>query len=198
MAEQNYYELLEVSPHATRREMQDAFELAKATYGPDSVAIYSLFTPEESKELLKRIEEAYYTLMDDESRREYDKWVAGERHTPFKKRASAIEREAASASGKAATISPGQISFDITEDMVSADFLKGIRTDMGIELQEIARRTRININHLENIEAENFASLPPAVYLKGYLSQYAIALGLSPEVVAKGFLKRYEKVVNTR
>lgn len=198
MAEQNYYELLEVSPHATRKEIQDAFELAKVTYGPDSVATYTLFTLAESKELLKKIEEAYYVLIDDENRREYDKWLAGERLIPFERKTTVIDRETTTPYGKSEVLSAGQLSLEITEDMVSGDFLKRIRTDMCIDLQDIARKTKISINHLENIEAENFANLPPGVYFKGYLFQYAKCLGLNPEIVVTGFSKRYSKVAKTR
>ena len=198
LAEQNYYELLEVSPHATRKEIQDAFELAKATYGPDSVATYTLFTLAESRELLKKIEEAYYVLIDDENRREYDKWLAGERLIPFERRTTVIEIEATTPNRRAEVLSTGQLSLEITEDMVNGDFLKRMRTDMCIDLQDIARKTKISITHLENIETENFANLPPGVYLKGYLFQYAGYLGLNPEIVVKGFLKRYSKVAKTR
>jgi len=149
VAEQNYYELLEVSPHATRKEIQDAFELAKATYGPDSVATYTLFTLAESRELLKKIEEAYYVLIDDKSRREYDKWLAGERLIPFERKTALIERETATPDGKSEVLSTEQSFLDITEAMVSGDFLKRMRTDLCIDLQDIARKTKISINHLE-------------------------------------------------
>ena len=40
--DQTYYEILEVSPTATDREIQRAYEHAKETFHADSLAIYSL------------------------------------------------------------------------------------------------------------------------------------------------------------
>ena len=49
--EQTYYEILEVSPTATAKEIQMAYEHAKETFHSDSLAIYSLFSEEEIKEI---------------------------------------------------------------------------------------------------------------------------------------------------
>ena len=42
--EQTYYEILEISPDATEREIQQAYERIKETFQDDSVAVYSLFS----------------------------------------------------------------------------------------------------------------------------------------------------------
>jgi DnaJ-class molecular chaperone len=42
--EQTCYEVLEVSPTATVKEIQRAYERAKETFHTDSLAIYSLFS----------------------------------------------------------------------------------------------------------------------------------------------------------
>lgn len=72
-SEQNFYEILEVSPEATAEEIQKAFFKAKATYSPNSPALYSVFTEQEAKELLKLIDDAYAILSNHTKRREYDK-----------------------------------------------------------------------------------------------------------------------------
>jgi curved DNA-binding protein CbpA len=68
----NYYELLEVSSRATAQEIHKAYERIRRIYDPNSVALYSLFSPEETEKIRQRIEEAYRTLIYDENRREYD------------------------------------------------------------------------------------------------------------------------------
>jgi curved DNA-binding protein CbpA len=68
----NYYELLEVSPRSTAQEIHKAYERVRRIYDPNSVALYSLFSPEETEKIRQRIEEAYRTLIYDENRREYD------------------------------------------------------------------------------------------------------------------------------
>ena len=40
--DQTYYEILEISPTATSKEIQRAYEHAKETFHGDSVAVYSL------------------------------------------------------------------------------------------------------------------------------------------------------------
>ncbi|MBP1700846.1 MAG: DnaJ domain protein [Deltaproteobacteria bacterium] len=72
--DQTYYEVLEVGPTATPKEIQRAYEQAKETFDVDSLAIYSLFSEGEVKEIQEAIGEAYRILMDEESRRSYDQF----------------------------------------------------------------------------------------------------------------------------
>ncbi len=69
----NYYEILEIAPNATQNDIRQAYFRAKAAYGKDSNAVYSLFDASESKAMLERIEEAYIVLSNTEKRKEYDK-----------------------------------------------------------------------------------------------------------------------------
>lgn len=68
----NYYELLEVSPQASAQEIHRAYERVRRIYEPNSLALYSLFTPEETSAIHQRIEEAYRTLVYEDNRRRYD------------------------------------------------------------------------------------------------------------------------------
>ncbi|MBX9766448.1 MAG: DnaJ domain-containing protein, partial [Bdellovibrionales bacterium] len=69
---QTYYEVLEVSPSASREEIMKAYQKAKGAYSPNSPALYSVFSKEEADQLLKIIDEAYSVLVNQEKRREYD------------------------------------------------------------------------------------------------------------------------------
>ncbi len=69
----NYYEILEVSPSATLQDIHSAYNKVKNAYSDDSVALYSLLSPEECEAILDQVEEAYSILGDPEKRREYDK-----------------------------------------------------------------------------------------------------------------------------
>lgn len=69
---QTYYEILEVQPSATQEEIQKAFFKAKGTYSANSPALYSVFTEEEAKEMLRLINEAYAVLSNYQRRKEYD------------------------------------------------------------------------------------------------------------------------------
>lgn len=69
---QSYYEILEVSPSATQEEIQKAFFKAKSTYSANSPALYSVFSEDEAKEILRLIDEAYSILSNYQKRKEYD------------------------------------------------------------------------------------------------------------------------------
>ena len=54
--EQNYYEVLEVSPNALPLEIRRAYKKSFALYQDDSIASYSFFSGEERQEILSRID----------------------------------------------------------------------------------------------------------------------------------------------
>jgi len=68
----NYYEVLEVAYDAPQHEVHKAYTRAKATYAQDNPALYSMFTRDEARDLLKLIEEAYSVLGNHGLRRNYD------------------------------------------------------------------------------------------------------------------------------
>ncbi len=68
----NYYEVLEVPPDAVPAEIQRAYQRAKATYSQDNPALYSMFSREEARDLLKLVDEAYSVLGNNQLRRAYD------------------------------------------------------------------------------------------------------------------------------
>lgn len=72
----NYYEILEVAHDAPQPEIHKAYHRAKATYSQDNPALYSMFTKDEARELLKMIEEAYAILGSPSLRRSYDDSIA--------------------------------------------------------------------------------------------------------------------------
>lgn len=69
----NYYEVLEIPVSATPQEIERSYVRAKNAYSGDSVALYSLMTPQECNQVLDQIEEAYSVLGFPEKRREYDR-----------------------------------------------------------------------------------------------------------------------------
>jgi curved DNA-binding protein CbpA len=75
--EQNYYELLDVKPHASQQELERSYQRARRFFSSDSVATYALFQPDELVLLRRRIEEAYRVLIDPERRQLYDRSMAG-------------------------------------------------------------------------------------------------------------------------
>jgi curved DNA-binding protein CbpA len=78
----NYYELLEVSFTATAQEIHRAYERIRRVYEPNSVALYSLLTPEETAAIHQRIEEAYRTLAYEDNRKRYDATLRSRNEMP--------------------------------------------------------------------------------------------------------------------
>jgi Mce-associated membrane protein len=80
--EQNFYDLLEISPSATPEEILRAYERARSLYGAGSLAAYAVLTPEEGAVLARRIEEAGDVLIDPEARAGYDARLPAEEVRP--------------------------------------------------------------------------------------------------------------------
>jgi curved DNA-binding protein CbpA len=70
---ETFYDTLDISPNATAHEVREAYVRTKSTYTKDSLALYTIISPEEREEVLKTIEEAYLILSNHEKRREYDR-----------------------------------------------------------------------------------------------------------------------------
>lgn len=71
----NFYEVLEVQHDAPQHEIHRAYQRAKATYSQDNPALYSMFSRDEARDLMKLVEEAYAVLGNHGSRRNYDENV---------------------------------------------------------------------------------------------------------------------------
>lgn len=68
----NYYEVLEIPSTARSEEIYHSYQRAKAAYSSDSLALYSLMSPEECRNVLELVEEAYSILSDPTKRKRYD------------------------------------------------------------------------------------------------------------------------------
>ena len=188
--DQTYYELLEVSPTAAAKEIQRAYEHAKETFDVDSLAIYSLFSEEESKEIQEAIEEAYRILMDEGLRRNYDQshfQIGGGLPVEEPSEVQEVSGE------KKTPLSFTGLSFNVEVELYRGKALKQIRERMGVDPQTISKETKIGIKTLEWIEEETFEKLPPLVYLKGFLKSYAQSLGLDSQKVVEGYIRFMEE-----
>ena len=188
--DQTYYEILEIDPTATIKEIQRAYEHAKETFHVDSLAVYSLFSEEGVKEIQSSIEEAYRVLMDEALRRNYDqsysRTVGGQ--PPEKpSEAQEVSKE------KKTSLSFTGLSFSADEELYRGKTLKQVRERMGVELLAVSKETKISMKILEWIEEEAFEKLPALVYLKGFLKSYAQSLGLDPQGVIEEYVRSMEE-----
>ena len=58
----------------------------------------------------------------------------------------------------------------------------------GLSIRDAAAATRVNIRHLEALEADDFDALPGGAYNKGFLRAYAQFIGLDPEEMVNHYL----------
>lgn len=68
----NYYEILEIDENAASHEVHKAYQHAKSTYSSDNPALYTMFSADEAREILRLVEEAYSVLGNSGLRKEYD------------------------------------------------------------------------------------------------------------------------------
>jgi curved DNA-binding protein CbpA len=181
--EQNYYEILEVSPKATEEEIRIAYEKLKTIYSPNAPGITVLFTPKEVKEIHDKVEEAYRVLRDPRSQRDYDLMLRGKGGAP------AIPPPSPTVIHR--ILSPKEIREALGGDEItwSGKHLRNIRQHLSLDLDEVTVETKVGKHNLKAIEEEDVQALPPPVYLKGFLRTYAKALGLDPQRVTEEYIE---------
>ncbi len=58
------------------------------------------------------------------------------------------------------------------------EYLKQRRTEKNYSLEKLSQKTKISINILKSLEANDFDHLPSAAYIKGFVTSYVKVLGL--------------------
>lgn len=66
------------------------------------------------------------------------------------------------------------------------DHLRARREEIKLSLEKVSQKTKINLNILRALEANNFQALPSPAYIKGFVLSYARVVGISPnDVITK-------------
>lgn len=73
------------------------------------------------------------------------------------------------------------------------DRLRNRRIEKNLELEEVAKETKININYLKAIEEGDFEKLPKGVYGKNFISEYAIFLGINPQKIIDLYKSEFQE-----
>lgn len=197
--DQNHYELLGLHPAASEEEIRRAHRQVRRLYDPSSNAIYGLAPPEEANRFLRRIEQAYATLIDPYRQRSYNESIFPE---------WPLDNGAAQASKAAAQLADALPALDSDglavpralpqmpelgiDTIFTGELLRRVREARGIDLQELADRTKISVSYLRSIEEEHFPNAPAPVYVRGFVKAVAQYLGLEPDRVAGSYMVRFE------
>lgn len=162
------YLLLGLDEGATAQEARRAYHRMKALYAEGSLATYNLMPAEQRAEMLDRIERAYMRISREMRP-----------HSQVPDLPDSPEEALLPAPP-----APGE--------RLGAYFRR-CREDLGLTLKDVAASTRVRSTYLEHIEDERISDLPAAVYLRGFVLEYARLLRLpDPEALTAAYLELAE------
>ncbi len=204
--ELNLYEILGIPLNASYFEIRQAYKEELSIYDEDSVISYAFFSDDERDGVLKKIEEAFVTLIDDNKRGKYDRALvdAGIADVSIlsKKRQkkpiplfqmgrpaeynALVKRVRRRVEEKDVTAISTEI---LSKEVISGNDLKRLRESIGITLEEVFEVARIRKSFLRAIEEDQFEELPPMVYLKSFLKSYAELLQVDVQKIVEGYIK---------
>ena len=186
--EDTHHDLLEVERGATDDEIRRAFKRARDTYAPQALCCYGLFEPHEIEKLRAKLDEAFDVLLDPSRRRPYEVSVFRSDAEPVRER-SLLEEDN----------EPRPPPPDITPDtQFTGALLKQVRESQGVELRDIARKSRVGLPYLKAIEEDDFDHLPALVYATGFVTEFARFLKLDPHHVSRNYIARYRRYLQDR
>ncbi|MGC4066171.1 MAG: helix-turn-helix domain-containing protein [Polyangiaceae bacterium] len=193
----NFYDVLGTHRGATDEEIRRAYKRQRTIFHPEGLALTSLLTEEQLAKEVAQIEEAHDTLLDPVRRRAYDLSTFPAQEPSGK---STVEDQSA-----ALLLERQMLREELAREInpntdFSGTLLAKVRESQGIELEEIATRTKISVGYLKAIENDDFAALPALVYTRGFLQQIAKLLGLDSAQVTRTYLRRLrgmERVVSS-
>ncbi len=214
----NYYDILEVAEDADGDTIHRGYMRAKNAYTQDSLALYSLMSPDECAKTLELIEEAYSILSNINKRKQYDQarglnnqgvygnskpnFSADEMTMGHNPQKSYSEGKSKGSMFKIMANMRYTLDYKVNPDFekeieqasdYSGEFLKSIREYKCVEISRMAEMTKISKTYIRYIEDESFDKLPASVYVRGFVYQYAKTLKLNPELVANSFLYRMKQ-----
>jgi len=192
--EPNLYEVLGLPRGATDEELRRAYKRQRENYQLGSLPLTSMLTAEAVRFEQARIEEAHGTLLDPVRKKAYD--------------ASTFPDEPAEAPRKPAALDGAleaeremmrlELAREINaETEFTGRLLCKVRESRGIELEQIAKATKISLNHLKAIESDAFLELPALVYTRGFVQELAKYLKLDTAQVVKTYIRRLREFRST-
>jgi len=209
ITEQNYYELLNISPQASTQEVRWAYDQAMNIFSADSIATYSLLSEKERELILSRVVEAYKTLTNGSLRAEYNQLLIEngemipedlgllrlEKPDAINGKLKEVKLENLLTEEKTAEspmppVEESLALIDIDSAVTGKD-IQALRIAREVTIEDIHRKTNIPKRTLEDIEEERFDELPALVYLKGFLKAYARILKVNENQMMGGYVKRF-------
>ncbi|MFB3925297.1 MAG: helix-turn-helix domain-containing protein [Syntrophales bacterium] len=199
--EQNYYEILDIHPSATPFEIRHAYKKAFQLYN-DSLASYSFFSEDERSEILTRLETAFMTLINEETRSEYDRKLIDEgaveeemlcrrkKPIPIFDLKNSVSPDIIPEGSSAQTDANPVVANILNREIVTGSDLRRIRTELGVTIEYISDRTKVRPGLLRSLEEDRFDDLPSRFHMQKFLEFYVECLNLDPGPVVEKYMKR--------
>ena len=169
------WQTLGLEPGAPISTVRRAYLQRRALYAPDSLATYSLLEEHERQEVLARIEDAYERITG-----------------------APAPVAAPSARAEEEMPEPPAGPPPSYQDAPGAH-LRHLRLGKSIPLHRVADEIKVRPTLLTKLEEEDYRHLPAAVYVRGFVLQYARLLGVpQPDAVANAYLSRMEAAAKDR
>jgi curved DNA-binding protein CbpA len=205
--QQNYYEILDIPPNATQFEIRNAYKTALYIYDDGSPVSYSFFSKDERKKILALLEEAFLTLINDQTRSEYnrklleegvvdDETIFGDGYKKpipiidLKRSRISTHKKIISSKIKSMTSSSHIMRELLALDVITGNDLRKMRMLLDVPLEHIAEYTKVRINLLRCIEEDRFDELPSTFHLKSFLRSYIEYFQLDPGPFVDRYMKR--------
>jgi hypothetical protein len=205
LAELNHYELLDLSFGVTSFDIRQAYKAALELYSEDSMLTHSLFSAEERKEILAGLDEAFATLINDETRQTYDEMLVqkgvlkrgGSDKDPGKSLSAersdrSTEPTPQENGGKPPAMDNPVVIEILSREVLTGKDLERLRMELGVSVDLIAEGTKIRPGMLRCIEEDRFSEFPSRFHLKSFLKAYAKYMHLNPESVVERYMKRIQ------
>lgn len=193
---ESYYDILKVSPNATITEIVAAYHTARNAFSKDSVATYSLFSQDETKEILDKLELAYHTLSNVEKKHQYDHYLdlkARNIDVPSIAEFQKSQKQEIKPEPKPtqeARIENTPIPNPYTG--VRGSLIRFLRESRDYTIDEVARVTKIPKRYIHAIEEEEKSKHPARVYLQGFVKNLATFYRLEPTAFSRIYLSELD------
>jgi flagellar biosynthesis protein FlhG len=185
--ERSLYDVLWTHRGAADEELRRAYKRQREVFQPGSLAVASLLSEAEILRERGRVEEAQETLLDPMRRRAYDLSFFPDGASQYEE----LRPQPDQARLAEEAMLRKQLAHEIhSETEFTGELLQRVRESQGIDLQQIAQKTKISVAHLRAIESDDFSALPAEVYTRGFVGQVAQLLGLDATQATRTYVRR--------
>jgi hypothetical protein len=212
-----HYEILNVDKSATRFAIREAYLRLKNLYSNGGDGLYGVAGADDLTRHIQELDAAFDVLNDDARRASYDSELAGVKPTHETRdwTNEGSDWNAASLSPNHDVIQTSRSLLKVTKtqangvnrqdlqvkllgimdegDVGDGSILVALRQAVGVGQSEMQERTKIALEYIKYMEANQFDRLPRVVYVKGFMRSYLRYLNVpNPEKIVSAYVSRLE------